>query len=199
MTQRSLRRPFLRRVIVASQNPDKVREVEDVLASLSRPFDIVRGLTWPEVAETEDTLEGNARIKASVVAMRLGLAALADDTGLEVDALDGRPGVHTARFAGPGATYSQNVTKLLAEMEGTAERAARFRTVVVLADPSGDELVAEGVLEGRIATTRRGTGGFGYDPVFEVGDRTLAEIPTAEKNSISHRARALRALFELLQ
>ncbi len=184
----------LSRVVVASKNPDKVREVEEVLAALDLGIEVVRGLDWPDVDETEDTLEGNALLKARAVRDHTGLAALADDTGLEVDALGGAPGVRAARFAGPDAGYEENVDKLLAMMEGVADRRARFRTVVAVVDPAGGELLVEGVLEGSIGRERRGSGGFGYDPVFLVGDRTLAEYGAAEKNRISHRALALAAL-----
>jgi XTP/dITP diphosphohydrolase len=184
----------LSRVVVASKNPDKVREVEDVLAALDLGIEVVRGLDWPDVDETEDTLEGNALLKARAVRDHTGLAALADDTGLEVDALGGAPGVRAARFAGPDARYEENVDKLLAMMEGETDRRARFRTVVAVVDPAGGELLVEGVLEGSIGRERRGNGGFGYDPVFLVGDRTLAEYGAAEKNRISHRALALAAL-----
>jgi XTP/dITP diphosphohydrolase len=168
---------------------------------LDEPFEIVTGLEWPEVDEPYDSLEANALHKARTVVGHTGVAALADDTGLEVAALGGAPGVFTARFAGPAATYADNVTKLLAELDGVAERSARFRTAVALVHTDGLEVTAEGVLEGRIALAGRGSGGFGYDPVFEVeafGFRTLAEIPEAEKNQISHRARALQALARLL-
>jgi XTP/dITP diphosphohydrolase len=185
-------------LVVASQNPDKLREVEEVLAYLALPVEIVRGRVWPEVEETEDTLEGNARLKAATVAAHTGLAAVADDTGLEVRALGGAPGVFTARYAGPEATYADNVAKLLSELDGVEDRFARFRTAVALVDPSGMEVIVEGILEGSIATEPRGTGGFGYDPVFLVGGRTLAEIPAAEKNAISHRGRALQALARTL-
>jgi len=183
-----------RRVVVASKNPDKIREVEAVLAGLVPPIDVATGYDWPDVAETEDTLTGNALLKARAVAAATGIAALADDTGLEVDALGGAPGVHTARFAGPDATYADNVARLLGDLDGVSERTARFRTVVAFVDPIGEELTVEGVLGGVIAKERRGSGGFGYDPVFEVDGRTLAEIPEDEKNSISHRALALHAL-----
>ena len=182
------------RLVVASQNPDKIREVQEVLDSLALPIEIVRGYEWPEVEETEDTLEGNALLKARVVAAYTGHAAVADDTGLEVRALGGAPGVFTARYAGPDASYADNVAKLLGELEGVEDRRARFRTAVALVDPSGEEVVVEGSLEGSIAAEARGTGGFGYDPVFLVDGRTLAEIPPAEKNAISHRAVALQAL-----
>lgn len=182
------------RLVVASQNPDKIAEVEAVLEELALGIEIVDGVTWPEIEETEDTLEGNALLKARAVAGYTGLPALADDTGLEVAALGGRPGVHTARYAGPDATYADNVARLLAELEGIEDRSASFRTVVALVTPDGDEVTVEGVLDGTIATRPRGTGGFGYDPVFLVGESTLAEIPTATKNQMSHRARALHAL-----
>jgi XTP/dITP diphosphohydrolase len=182
------------RVVVASKNPDKVREVEQVLAALDLAIEVVRGLDWPDVDETEDTLEGNALLKARAVRDHTGLAALADDTGLEVDALGGAPGVRAARFAGPNAGYEENVDKLLAMMEGVTDRRARFRTVVAMVGPDGGELLVEGVLEGSIGRERRGGGGFGYDPVFLIGDRTLAEIGPEEKNRISHRGLALAAL-----
>jgi len=186
------------RLVVASKNPDKIAEVEAVLDRLAVPVEIVRGLDWPDVEETEPTLEGNALLKARAVAAATGLPALADDTGLEVDALGGRPGVETSRFAGPEASYDENVTRLLAELEGVADRRARFRTVVAFVAPDGTELTAEGVLGGTITTQRRGAGGFGYDPVFAVGGRTLAEVSLEEKNRISHRARALAAMAERL-
>lgn len=189
---------MIERLVVASKNPDKIVEVEEVLTALGLVGEIVRGLEWPDVPETEPTLIGNALLKARAVATATGLPALADDTGLEVDALDGAPGVTTARYAGPEATYDDNVDKLLADLDGRSDRTARFKTAVALVDPDGTELVAEGVVEGRIAETRRGSGGFGYDPVFEVGGRTFSEMGTAEKHEISHRARALAALAELL-
>lgn len=179
---------------MASQNPDKIAEVRAVLEHIALGIEIVDGLTWPEVDETEDTLEGNALLKARAVVAHTGLPALADDTGLEVAALDGRPGVHTARFAGPDATYADNVAKLLSDLDGVDDRSASFRTVVAVVTPDGDEVTVEGVLDGTITTEPRGRGGFGYDPVFLVGDSTLAEIPTEAKNRMSHRARALHAL-----
>ena len=125
-------------------------------------------------------------------------ATIADDTGLEVDALGGRPGVHTARFAGPEATYAENRRALLDALDGRDDRTARFRTVMALVDPGVGETTVEGVLEGSIATSERGDGGFGYDSIFDVGGRTLAEIPESEKNRISHRAVALHSLAALL-
>ncbi|MFC2177108.1 RdgB/HAM1 family non-canonical purine NTP pyrophosphatase [Actinomycetota bacterium] len=183
-------------VVVASQNPDKIAEMEEVLSDLG--IVIVRGHVWPEVAETELTLEGNALLKARAVVAHTGLPAVADDTGLEVDALDGAPGVLTARYAGLDATYSENVDKLLLELSGCSNRAARFRAAVALVTPDGEEIVVAGSLEGEIATERLGEGGFGYDPVFLVAGRSLAQMEPAEKHAISHRGRALRALRDAL-
>ncbi|HLF60398.1 MAG TPA: RdgB/HAM1 family non-canonical purine NTP pyrophosphatase [Acidimicrobiia bacterium] len=186
------------RLVVASKNPDKISEIEDVLDPLGVTGEIVRGLDWPDVDETGGTLEDNALIKARAVVAAVGLPALADDTGLEVAWLGGDPGVSTARFAGPGASYADNVALLLSKMEGAADRRARFRTVVALVMPDGIEVVAEGSVDGLITLAPRGDSGFGYDPVFEVRGRTLAEMSLDEKNQLSHRARALRALAGVL-
>lgn len=183
-------------VVVASQNPDKIAEIESVLADLG--VEISRGHEWPEVVETEDTLVGNALLKARAVVAHTGLPAIADDTGLEVESLGGDPGVHTARYAGPAARYEDNVAKLLSELGDNPDRSARFRTAVAMVTPDGEELTVEGVLEGTITRECRGDRGFGYDPVFEVGGATLAEIDIAAKHEISHRARALRALRDAL-
>ncbi|RMH75932.1 MAG: RdgB/HAM1 family non-canonical purine NTP pyrophosphatase [Actinomyces sp.] len=169
----------------------------DRLELVARPADA------GEVDETGETLEDNARLKARAVAAVADADALADDTGLEVEALGGAPGVRSARYAGDTATDADNVRRLLGELTGvTGEgRRARFRTVVVLHRRDGSELVAEGVVTGRIAEAPRGQGGFGYDPVFvpDEGDgRTFAEMSAADKNALSHRGRALRALLERL-
>ena len=194
-----------KRIVVATANPDKAREIRAVLADagvqcelLPRPDDV------PEVDETAATLEANARLKAEALRDATGLPALADDTGLEVDALGGAPGVFSARFAGADATYSDNVELLLHEMKSAlrASRTARFRTVVVLSDPDGTEQVARGAVEGVIADAPRGDHGFGYDPIFVPaggGGRTFAELTAAEKDKISHRGRALRALAARLR
>lgn len=186
------------RIVVASKNPDKIAEIESVLAETGLADEVVRGLEWPDVEETGASLEENALIKARAVAEATGLPSIGDDTGLDVDALDGAPGVHTARFAGDGARYEDNVAKLLESLDGRPERTARFRTVVALVFPDGVEFTAHGVLEGVIAESARGTGGFGYDPVFEVEGSTLAEMSAEDKNQMSHRARAIRALAESL-
>lgn len=183
------------RLVIASRNDDKVSEIESVLTHAGLADSVVRGLDWPGVEETGATLEENALLKARAVAEATGLPALGDDTGLEVAALDGRPGVRTARYAGESATYEDNYRKLLLEMRGIESREACFRTVVALVFPDGTEIVASGQVDGLIADEPRGSFGFGYDPVFEVAGKTLGEIPEEEKNQMSHRARALRSLL----
>lgn len=185
-------------VVVASKNTDKIAEIEAVLSALDPPIEIITGHTWDDIEEIGTTLVANALLKAHAVMAATGHAAIADDTGLEVNALHGAPGVRTARYAGENASYHDNVTQLLFDMTAVHDRSAQFRTAVALVMPSGDELVVEGVLEGMITTERRGVGGFGYDPVFEVAGRTLAEIPVEEKNKISHRALALIELATAL-
>jgi len=189
-------------LVCASANPDKVAEMAGVLEGhavlLPRPAGV------GEVAEDADTLVGNAMLKARAVCDFAGAAALADDTGLEVDALGGAPGVWSARYAGPDASYADNLARLLAEMSNVppSQRTARFRTVAAVCYPDGTSLSAEGIVEGAITTEPRGEGGFGYDPVFvpaEAGGRTFAELGPAAKNAMSHRARALRALLKLLR
>ena len=185
-------------MVVATKNPDKAAEVRAVLRRVFPEMEQVEGLDWEDVAETGATLEENAVLKAKAVAAATGLAAIADDTGLEVAALGGAPGVRTARYAGPGATYAANRHALLAAMAGVSDRRARFRTVVALV--WGREVViAAGEVSGTIATAERGSGGFGYDPVFTVDGRTLAEHGVDAKNLFSHRARALEALAVLLR
>jgi XTP/dITP diphosphohydrolase len=192
-------RAAIPRLVVASKNPDKIIEIESILVQEGLVGEIVRGLSWADVDETEATLEGNALLKARAVATATGLPALADDTGLEVAALDGEPGVHTARFAGPQASYQDNVEKMLAVLDGVEDRRATFRSVVAIVWPNGSEVTAEGRLEGTIAKRARGSFGFGYDPIFEVAGTTLAEIGPEIKATMSHRALALRALARVLQ
>ena len=183
-------------IFLATANPDKARE----LAGLLEGFDVSpRPPDLPDVEETAATLEGNARLKAQAVVAATGQPAVADDTGLEVDALGGRPGIYAARYAGPEATYADNVTKLLEELTDVPpeHRTARFRTVAVALFPDGMEIVAEGWVEGTIAEEVSGDGGFGYDSVFvpaRTDGRTFAQMTQAEKAAISHRGRALRAL-----
>lgn len=184
--------------VLATFNRDKARELAALLA---RPgLDLVPLADWPGASapeETGATLLENARIKARAAVAATGLPAIADDTGLEVDALGGAPGVHAARYAGPGATYADNVAKLLAALAGVPadRRTARFRTVCVACFPDAPEVAADGVLEGVIGPEPKGGNGFGYDPVFVLADgRTLAQLSDDEKNGASHRARAARAL-----
>ena len=191
------------RVILATRNRGKVSELARMLegtgivvASLDDFPDL------PEVEETGTTFAENALLKARSTADRIGLAALADDSGLEVDALGGRPGVYSARFAGPHASDEANNEKLVTLLADTpaAERTARFRSVVAVAAPGGDSFVADGACEGVILPAPRGTDGFGYDPLFLVPEfgRTFAELSVDEKNRISHRGQALRRALEQL-
>jgi XTP/dITP diphosphohydrolase len=188
--------------VLASANPDKVNEMRAILGPLGVEL-LERPSNVADVDETEDSLEGNALLKARALVEATGQAAIADDTGLFVDALDGRPGVQSARYASQRASYRENVEKLLGELEFVAPpRKARFVTVIVVADPGGDWFSVEGVLEGTISTSARGDGGFGYDSVFSPGRdgaRTLAEMTPEQKNDVSHRGRALRALAEKLR
>jgi XTP/dITP diphosphohydrolase len=189
----------LTRLVLATGNPHKVEEIAPLLAGAGVDLVPVAGLVDWEVAETGDTLEENAMLKARAAVRETGMPAVADDTGLFVDALRGAPGVRSSRYAGPGCTYADNVRKLLEALFGIdgAGRGARFRSVVVLACPDGSHRAFEGVLEGSVATRPRGAGGFGYDPVFVLpGGATLAELSLAEKNQVSHRAAAFTALAE---
>lgn len=186
-------------LVVASKNAGKIAEMEPLVVSLGLASRVVTGLDWPDVDETGDTLAENAILKARTVARATGLPALADDTGLEVAALGGAPGVHTARYAGENATFADNIAKMLTELAGVSDRSARFVTVVTLAHPDGTMTSAEGVVEGRIAEAERGEGGFGYDPIFEIGGVTFAEMGEEAKSRISHRSRALVALAEKLK
>jgi XTP/dITP diphosphohydrolase len=187
------------RLVCATANPSKVAEIAAILGNavelLPRPAGV------PEVVEDAGTLLGNARLKAAAIAAASGLPGLADDTGLEVAALDGRPGVDTATFAGPRASDEENWAKLLAALDDEADRRARFRTIAMVVWPDGTELFAEGTCEGSIVHRPRGAGGFGYDSVFvpENGDgRTFAEMTASEKQAISHRGKAFAALLRLL-
>jgi XTP/dITP diphosphohydrolase len=190
-------------LVLATFNPGKARELAALLAAPGRTLRGLHefaGAAPPE--ETGATLSENARLKARAALAFTGLPAIADDTALEVAALGGAPGLHTARFAGAGAGDARNLALLLERLRGVpaARRGARFRTVCVASFPGGRELEAEGVLEGAIAEAPRGTHGFGYDPVFVVAGtgRTLAELDEVSKNALSHRSRAARALAALL-
>ncbi len=191
------------RLVLATRNRHKVAELSAMLAGL--PVDVLSFHDFPnmpDVIEDGATLETNAVKKAVEVAAATGLPSLADDTGLEVDALDGAPGVHSARYSGEGANAERNNVKLLSELDGVVgdARAASFRCVVALAVPDGDVSIVEGVTRGVILEALRGDGGFGYDPLFlpEGHEHTYAEMGAPEKNAISHRGKAMSRARELV-
>ena len=191
----------MERFICASANPGKVGEIAALLDGLIEL--LPRPASVPDVVEDADSLMGNARLKAATICAATGLPAMSDDTGLEVDALGGSPGVHTARFAGEGCSDADNRALMLQSLaEVPAERrTARFRTVAMVVWPDGGELSVEGVCEGRIAEAEAGTRGFGYDRLFMPAQgegRTFAQMSEAEKNEISHRGRAFRSLLVAL-
>jgi XTP/dITP diphosphohydrolase len=192
----------VRTFVLATGNAHKAEEMRRILAPydvelLPRPSDV------PDVDETEETLEGNALLKARALTNATGHAAIADDTGLFIDALDGRPGVHSARYAGDRASYDDNVKKALRELEDVDDehRGARFRSVIAVTFENGDSWWEEGVLEGTMLRAPQGGGGFGYDPIFApltLDGTSLAELTPDEKSAISHRGRALRAFAKRL-
>ena len=184
-----------RELVCATANPGKVAEIAGLLPEgwtlLPRPAAV------GDVVEDAGTLVGNARLKARAILAASGTASVADDTGLEVAALNGAPGVETAVYAGEGCTDADNRGKLLRALSGAADRSARFVTVVLVAWSDGSETIVEGVCNGRIAETERGDRGFGFDPLFVPDDgdgRTFAQMTSEEKNAVSHRGRAFRAL-----
>lgn len=187
-------------LVIASANPDKVAEIGIVLEKLAVLIPRPEGM--PDVVEDGGDLEDNARLKAAAVCEFAGKSAVADDTGLEIDALNGAPGVHSARFAGSDATYQQNVEKVLTELDGVpiGQRTARFKTVAIVRYPDGKELIAKGTVEGHIAQSPSGERGFGYDPIFvpvEGDGSTFAQMGK-EKHRFSHRGRAFRNLGYIL-
>jgi XTP/dITP diphosphohydrolase len=188
------------KLLFATNNKHKIREISDII---SNSFTII-GLTdvniTEDIPEEADTLADNALFKARYVHERTGMNVFADDTGLEVEALGGEPGVYSARYAGEGKSFDDNINKLLNRLEGVEERKARFRTVIALIFENR-EYMFEGTVEGEILRERKGTGGFGYDPVFRAAgyDQTFAEMPLTEKNRISHRAVAMRKLLNFLE
>jgi XTP/dITP diphosphohydrolase len=195
-------------MVLATANADKATEIVAIVgdAAGERIELVARPVDVPDVAETGDTLEENARLKARALLDATGLPAIADDTGLEVDALGGAPGVRSSRFAGEHASYDDNVAKLLYELDlagarGEDARRARFRTVAIACFPGGREVVAHGVVDGVIAESPRGTGGFGYDPLFLIPEyhRTFGELSACVKHALSHRARALAKLRPALR
>lgn len=189
--------------IIATHNVKKLAELERILAPLGISVQTASqaGFTLPEVDETGTTFAENARLKAESAMRATGRPAVADDSGLVVDALGGAPGVYSARYAGPDAGDRDRYEKLLRELADVPDdrRTARFVSAVCCVFPDGTSIDVTGACEGRIARAPRGDGGFGYDPVFLVGDRSYAELTAAEKDEISHRGRALRALQDALR
>lgn len=190
------------RIVVATQNVNKIKEISEMFSPLG--FEVVlqadAGLDI-EVEETGDTFEKNALLKARAVAMVCDDFVLADDSGLCVDALDGRPGVYSARYAGEGASDAEKIKKLLGELENKTNRKAKFVTSMAFICPDGSEIVTMGEVFGKITDEPSGDNGFGYDPVFYCNElkKTFAEATSDEKNSVSHRGRALGALYEKLK
>ncbi|TVR39030.1 MAG: non-canonical purine NTP diphosphatase [Cryomorphaceae bacterium] len=189
----------MRKLVFATHNAHKLREVQDLLAGKYELLSLTDIGCHDEIPETADTLEGNALIKARFVQEHYGYDVFADDTGLEVDALGGAPGVFSARYAGPQKRSEDNIEKLLSELEGKSNRKARFRTSIALI-LENEEWLFDGIVEGQITTEPSGLGGFGYDPVFhpEGYSMTFAEMSSENKNQISHRGRAVRKLVEFL-
>jgi XTP/dITP diphosphohydrolase len=186
-------------LIFATNNKHKIREVSDLLDNRFNILGLADVSITEDIPEDADNLADNALNKARYVHERTGMNVFADDTGLEVNALHGAPGVHSARYAGADRNPDDNIIKLLEQLEGVTNRNARFRTVIALIFENREYLF-EGIVEGEIIQHRKGTGGFGYDPVFiaQGYDKTFAEIPLSEKNKISHRAQAMKKLIAFL-
>lgn len=186
-------------IVFATNNKNKLREIRDIVGSKYNILSLSDINCHEDIPETADTIEGNALLKARFVKEKYGYDCFADDTGLEVEALDNRPGVYSARFAGEDCNSENNINKLLSELKGIENRKARFRTVIALIKGEIEEEF-EGVIYGNISHERHGEGGFGYDKVFvpENYEKTFAEMLPEEKNSISHRAKATRLLIEYL-
>lgn len=192
------------KIVLATQNLGKVKELQELLQGEEIEVISLRDIDhWEEVEETGETFAENATLKAKVAAERTGLVSLADDSGLEVDALNGEPGVYSARYAGEPKDDERNNDKLLSELEGVPEeeRSGRFKCALAIAIPSGEVYLTEGTVEGRILTQRRGKEGFGYDPLFYMPDfgRTMAELNVSQKNKLSHRAQAFQKAIPILK
>lgn len=187
-------------IIIASNNKYKIQEIADVLDESVKLISMSEAGIEEDIPEDEDSLEGNALEKARYVHNLTGLDVFADDTGLEVEALDGQPGVHSARYAGEGKDSGENIVRLLGELKGKKNRKARFRTVIALI-LNNEEYLFEGIINGKIIEEKRGDNGFGYDPVFIPGNytQTFAEMTSEKKNRISHRAIAISKLNDFLQ
>jgi XTP/dITP diphosphohydrolase len=193
---------FPPRVVIATKNAHKIREIQEICRDWPVEWVTSGDAEWPDVEEPHDTYLDNALTKARFVADVLGLPAIADDSGIEVDALDGGPGPRSARFAGEDATAADNLALLIERVREVPPdaRTARYRCVAACAWPGGRALWAQGTCEGNLIAEPRGSGGFGYDPIFvpQGMERTMAELSSEQKHRISHRGRAFRALGELL-
>lgn len=189
----------MKNIVFATNNKHKLEEIRSIVGGRCNILSLSDIDCHDDIPETADTLEGNAMLKARWVNERYGYDCFADDTGLEVYALDNRPGVYSARYAGEPCDSEKNIDKLLSELEDKNDRRARFRTVIALIS-GGNVKEFEGTIDGAIIKERRGTGGFGYDKIFvpDGYDRTFAEMDSSEKNSISHRAKATSLLIEYL-
>lgn len=192
------------KILLATQNQGKVKELQEMLADTQIDVLSLRDIeNWEDVEETGSTFAENASLKARAAAERTGYIALADDSGLEVDALDGAPGVYSARYAGEPKDDERNNDKLLKALEKVPdeERTARFRCALVIATPDGKEYLTEGTVEGQISRVRRGKDGFGYDPLFFMPDfgRTMAELTLTQKNKVSHRSQAFQKAIPILK
>ena len=186
-------------LVFATHNQHKLREIQEILSNSYQIIGLSELGLHEEIPETADTLEGNAQIKAEYIYDKLGMDCFSDDTGLEIDALNGAPGVYSARFAGENCTFQDNVEKVLRLLKGVSNRKARFRSIICLI-MNGKKYFFEGKVEGEIITVQKGTEGFGYDPIFipDGFTKTFAEMPLEEKNSISHRGVAIQKLIAFL-
>jgi XTP/dITP diphosphohydrolase len=186
-------------LVFATNNPHKLREIRGIIGNAAKVISLSEAGLEGEIPETEATLEGNAHQKARYVWERIKRNCFSDDTGLEVEALQRRPGVYSARYAGEGCTFDDNIRKLLEELSDKKDLRAAFRTVICLVR-GGKEFVFEGRIDGQIARERTGDGGFGYDPIFipDGNDRSFAELSEEEKNRISHRGRAVSLMLKFL-
>ncbi|GAB5524988.1 MAG: non-canonical purine NTP diphosphatase [Roseivirga sp.] len=188
------------KICFATNNQNKLSEIQQILGDRFEVLSLKDIGCFDEIDEPHETLEENSAEKAEYIYSRYQIPVFADDTGLEIAALNGAPGVYSARYGGPERSADQNMNKVLAELEGAVDRSAQFRTIMTYIDHTGS-FQFEGIVKGQIITERKGTGGFGYDPIFvpEGYDQTFGELPASEKNKISHRVRSLTRLVEFLK
>ncbi len=188
------------KICFATNNRNKLEEIQQILGDSFEILSLKDIGCFDDIAEPHETLEENSAEKAEYIYTRYQIPVFADDTGLEIAALNGAPGVYSARYGGPERSAERNMTKVLGELEGAADRSAQFRTIMTYIDESGT-FQFEGIVKGRIISERRGEGGFGYDPIFipDGYDQTFGELPASEKNQISHRVRSLSKLVEFLK